>query len=234
MAGATNVNLEKVIRDSIAAGGFPGSVSIPLGSFTNGHAALAAVGAGTVGLAAAISGGTPIQVIQWDDTADNNDVLRCSVVLPADFRGVRQTSVETVDPVCKLYLKLRLWDNTAAGAGTAGPTNDNLVLSTQATFHAVGDADPIDSTPESAAVGAVDYLANDALGFKWYEFDLTNGLTATQMESVAALSTLDLAIAPNEQIAATTLMYLELAGAILIYDKHATIPDAVIDSIPSA
>lgn len=232
MAGANNVNLEQVIRDSIAAGGHPGSISIPLGSFTNGHAALAATGAGTVGLAAAVAGGTPIQAIQWDDTADNGDILRCSLALPADFRGVRQTSVETVNPVCKLYLKLRVMDATSAGAGTAGAQNSNLVLSVTPTFHAVGNADPFDATPESAAVGAADYVETDATGFKWYEFDLTNGLTATQLESVAALTTVDLAIAPNEAIGTT--LYLELVGAVLIYDKHATIPDAVIASIPTA
>lgn len=232
MAGANNVNLEQVIRDSIAAGGYPGSISFPLGSFTNGNAALAAVGSGTVGLATAVAGGTPIQVIQWDDTADASDIIRCSVVLPADFRGVRQTSVETVNPVCKFYLKMRVMDATNAGAGTAGAQNDNLTVSVTPTFHAVGDTDPIDATAETAAVGAADYVDTAADGFKWYEFDLTNGLTSTQMESVAALSTVDLAIKPSEAI--STTLYLEIAGAILIYDKHATIPDAVLESVPTA
>ena len=232
MAGANNVNLEQVTRDSVPGVGFPATIPIPLNAFTNGMIAFAAVSAGTVGLAAALAT-TLIQVIQWEAAATTTDPAQLSITLPGEFVKQRKTSVGTVSPTCKLYMKLRLRDGTNAGAGTAGAQNDNLTLNVSSVFHAVGKATAVTSTVATAAVGAADYLVADALGFKWYEFNLIAGLTATQLDDyVKALSTVHLSIAPNEAVGTT--LYLECAGAFLLINKHATVPDDVIDSIPTA
>ena len=232
MAGANNVNLEQVTRDSVQGVGFPATIPIPLNAFTNGMIAFAAVAAGTVGLSAALAT-TLIQVIQWEAAATTTDPAQVSTTLPGEFVGLRKTSSGSVNPTCKLYLKVRLRDGTNAGAGTAGAQNAALTLNVAPVFHAVGEATAVASTVATAAVGATDYLVADALGFLWYEFDLIAGLTEAQIESyVKALTTLHLSVYPST-IVGTTL-YLECAGAFILIDKRATVPADVIDSIPSA
>jgi len=232
MAVANNTNLEQITRHSVQNVGFPATIPISLNEFTNGMVALVAVSAGTVGLAAALAT-TLIQVIQWEAAATTTDPAQWSTTLPGEFVGLRKTAEGVVNPTCKLYLKVRLRDGTNAGAGTAGAQNDNLTLNVAPIFQAVGKATAIASTVATAAVGAADYLVADALGYKWYEFDLIGGLTEAQIEAnVKALTTLHLSVYPSEAVGTT--LYLECAGAFVLINKHATVPDSVLESIPTA
>lgn len=232
MPVANNHNLEQITRDSSQNIGFPATIPLALADFTNGMVSLVAVAAGTVGLAAALAT-TLIQVIQWEAAATTTDPAQVSTTLPGEFVGIRRTAAGVVNPTLKLYMKLRLRDGSNAGAGTAGAQNDNLTLNVTPVFHAVGEATAIASTVATAAVGAADYLVADALGFKWYEFNLIAGLTEAQIESyIKALTTVHLSIAPNEVVGTT--LYLECAGAFILIDKHATVPADVLDAIPTA
>lgn len=232
MPVANNHNLEQITRDSSQNIGFPATIPLELANFTNGMVSLVAVTAGTVGLAAALAT-TLIQVIQWEAAATTTDPAQISTTLPGEFVGLRKTAAGSVNPTCKLYMKVRLRDGTNAGAGTAGAQNASLTLNVTPIFHAVGEATAVAGTVATAAVGAADYLVADALGFKWYEFDLIAGLTEAQIEAyVKALSTVHLSIAPSTAVGTT--LYLECAGAFILIDKHATVPDAVLDAIPTA
>jgi len=174
MPGASALTIEPVLKAAQKTKyGLPKHIPLPLSSWTlNTGVVLAAVGAGSAGNANAA---TNLACIQWDDTADQTDIIRCSIVLPPDFR----TSIDGNSPKIVLYVKARVLDGT--GSATA---NTNLALQADAYWHKTGDADlSTHSAVVSNVIGAVDYTASQENGFALYKFDLTTNMSAAQLLS---------------------------------------------------
>jgi hypothetical protein len=220
MPGASALTIEPVLKAAQKTKyGLPKHIPLPLSSWTlNTGVVLAAVGAGSAGNANAA---TNLACIQWDDTADQTDIIRCSIVLPPDFR----TSIDGNSPKIVLYVKARVLDGT--GSATA---NTNLALQADAYWHKTGDADlSTHSAVVSNVIGAVDYTAAQENGFALYKFDLTTNMSAAQLLSLAALDTFQMRLYPNEAVG--TDLYIEVIHTFVVYDAHASIPSDVVSTL---
>lgn len=222
MPGASALNIETVIRNAQKTErGVWKHIDLPLAAWTlNTGVVLAAVGSGIVGNATSVaSAPNNLACIQWDDTADENDIIRTSIVIPPDFRA----QVASTTPKLILYVRARLLD------GASGD-NPNLALQAQCFWHKTADtALSTLSAAVSNTIGATNYAAGAEEGFTLLKFDLTGAMSAAQLALLSALDTFQIQLYPNEAV--STDLYIEVIGTFLVYEGHASIPASVLSTL---
>lgn len=225
------MNIEQKVREiPVNSGvGVVRSHSFPLGAFTLGAGTtIPAIGSGVVGRTVAA---TALNVIAWDDTADNGDTICLDWTLPLEFRpsSIVEVSGTTFDVTTRrrrcsirLRLKMRLTDTT--GSATA---NADLKVQVTALWHNTdGTALGTLGAAIEQTVGATDYAEAAEEGFVWYEFDITGAMTEVQRNALRAGTTMQFTINPHEAVG--TNLRLDLAGAILTEVEHLTVYDTTL------
>jgi hypothetical protein len=218
MPGASKLTNENVIRNaSKTERGVWKVIPLPLACWTlSTGVVLAATTTGTVGNAAAA---TSLAAITWNATADATDIIRTSLVIPADFRA--QNSGKA--PNLILYVRARVVD-------AATGENLTLALNSQCFWHKTADtALSTLSAAVSNVVGATDYAAGAEEGFILYKYDLTAAMSSAQLLALSALDTFQIQLLPSAAIG--TSLTLEVIGTFLVYEGHASIPADVLSTL---
>lgn len=221
MGGSSQLTLEHDIDRSVPIGGYTEDIPLPLGSWTlEDGTTIPAVGAGIVGMAQIDSGGGGVStVIQWDDTADNNDIIRNDWCLPGQFkhRGNLEPHEARYEPILKLMVLARLKD----GTGAASPNADLALQCDPAWLH-IGDATISTlTTAVSNTVGATDYTDSQLNGFAWYTFDLVAAMSTAQKNAISPGDAFAFRLHPQEAIG--TNLFLEVMAARVRIGRHASL-----------
>lgn len=229
MGGSWSLTAERMIHESRPDIGYSEDIPVPLGAWRlDNGLTIPAVGAGIVGWATVA---TDARVIEWDDTADDGDIIRLSWALPRQFKWRRlQSHMEHADPKIILQTLCRVADIANGGAGGA-TANTDLALVCQAywlndkstTLYSL-------SSPVSVVIGANDYPNNNIEGFSWRSFDITAAMSDEQLDNLPSLGNMDFTLSPNEAVG-TNLAVQVLATRIHIvrhgsFSRRATSTDS--------
>lgn len=214
MGGSWSLTAERMIHESRPDIGYSEDIPVPLGAWRlDSGLTIPAVGAGIVGMATVA---VNYRVIEWDDTADANDIIRLSWAIPRQFKWRKlQSHMEHANPKIVLQALCRVADIANGGAGGA-TANADLELRCQAYWLGSGSTQGYSlASPIGVVVGATDYPNEDIQGFQWRSFNITDAMSAAQINDLPALGNMDFTLFPHEQVG-TDLVVQVLATRIHI------------------
>lgn len=224
MSGASSLNIESVLKNARRSTGFMQDIVIPLESFRLDNGA--AIGTTDADDAPSfLARDTGLIAISWDAGCDTSDVVRCNVALPLDF-FVNPADEVGFRSTLKLWVKAR---HTKGGSNVASLnvqapckwTNPGWSVDADGNV-TEGDGDTsinqFATVPESAAL-SVGYADGTDEKWRWYEIDLSGGMTAAQRIALKPGATFQIRLNPSEDPAASNS--LDICAVILRYRRTA-------------
>lgn len=209
-------------------GGFTGCVPIPYSAWVLGAGTPPVAAAGNIVGVGAIA--TNLVGHIWDSGADAADTLLLPWTLPSDFyRGSTKTGDQA-----GLVLRVKARKRDADGTNTTSALklqvdaywhNSNI---TDAGVESDGDTSlgHLSAVISSSALPAP-VLAASEEGFRWYEFDICGGMSATQRAALTPRATMQLILGPSATVGGND--FVEAVGYEILY-RRTLVPQGRYDN----
>ena len=167
----------------------------------------------------------------WEATADNTDKLEFAWAVPSDYR---QDAIRTGER-SRIRFRVKARKRNTGGASD----NADLALTAQAFWHnSAFDSNGVETAGDTAlgtlatarsntlnlvGVGEPAALTGNVEVFRWYDFDLTAGMTDAQLGALKPGASMTIQLYPNEAVG--TALAIDVAAIEVWYTGHLTNAD---------